>query len=474
MRLDIERAEPAAVTRPSQAGPRDLLSVLIRRRWIALGIALPIILVAAIGTLRSADIVAASARVMIEARQPENPTFGYVSVDYTVLMSTAAQVAMSIPVADKAAATLLDSLPALVAADPALGHIDTPERLRDLLLGGVDAAQVGESNILSIGFRHADPRLCLAAVGALTGAYIDYSIESQQNTRAIGYYTDQIDGVQAELDTLMSRRARILGASGYSVLQTDAASGVNQVMVLEQEFFKTRSKRESIQTRLEELQRAIDADPDYIPGSRGGENLNLVGLKSKLDEQRSNLAKLRVQYQDDSEWVQRQLALVEAARTDLHQERNNYVHDLKIELDELRSAERSLGEAVSSQKAGLVGYPDIARQVSSLDLQIDTQRQLLENLQTKRGEVRLKVGSDARISSIVPLNQPSLETSAAGSKKALYLVLASLFALVLGFMGALFAENQDHRLYDRRRAEQYLEVPVLGAISKGGPDGKLP
>jgi uncharacterized protein involved in exopolysaccharide biosynthesis len=474
MRHDIDQVGLAAVGRPSQGGRRDLFAALIRRRWIALGIALPIILVAVIGTLRSSDVVSASARVMIEAKQPENPTFGYVSVDYTVLMSTAAQVALSIPVADKAAAALVDSLPALVAADPALARVDTPAKLRDVLLGGVDAAQVGESNILSIAFRHTDPRLCLAAVGALTEAYIDYSIESQQNTRAIGYYTDQINGVQAELDTLMSRRARILGAAGYSVLQSDAASGVSQIMVLEQEYFKTRAKREAVQTRFEELQAAIADDPDYVPGLRGGENLNLVGLKSKLDQRRADLAELRVRYQDDSEWVQRQLALIEAARVDLHLERNNYVHDLRIELDELRSTERSLAEAVSSQKAGLVGYPDVDRQVSSLDLQIDTQRQLLETLQTKRGEVRLKVGSDARISSIIPLNRPSLETSTAGSKKALYLALASLFALVLGFMGALFAENQDHRLYDRRRAEQYLEVPVLGAISKGGSGGNLP
>jgi len=36
---------------------------------------------------------------------------------------------------------------------------------------------------------------------------------------------------------------------------------------------------------------------------------------------------------------------------------------------------------------------------------------------------------------------------------------------VLGFLIALFVENQDHRLHDQHKAEQYLQVPVLGAIS---------
>jgi capsular polysaccharide biosynthesis protein len=53
----------------------------------------------------------------------------------------------------------------------------------------------------------------------------------------------------------------------------------------------------------------------------------------------------------------------------------------------------------------------------------------------------------------------------AGSKKFLYLMLASMFAVALGFLSALFFENQDHRIYDRRQAEQALEIPVLGAIS---------
>ena len=34
----------------------------------------------------------------------------------------------------------------------------------------------------------------------------------------------------------------------------------------------------------------------------------------------------------------------------------------------------------------------------------------------------------------------------------------------MGLVAAFFVESNDHRIYDRRRAELYLEVPVLGSL----------
>jgi uncharacterized protein involved in exopolysaccharide biosynthesis len=139
---------------------------------------------------------------------------------------------------------------------------------------------------------------------------------------------------------------------------------------------------------------------------------------------------------------------------------------MRIDLAEARESESSYQRAIEQQKGRLVDFPDVERKVESIDLQILAQRDLLKQLQLKRGEVRLKAGSDMRISGITPLNAPSTDTMVGKSKKFLYLSLASMFAVALGFLSALFVENQDHRLHDRRQVEQFLEVPVLAAISK--------
>ncbi len=466
--------KPLAVTtlRPQQASPRELLAFVIRRRWIILSVALPIIVIATIGTLRSADVVTAGARVMVMARQPESPTFDTPNVDYTVLMSSAAQMAMSIPVAEKAASALDDSIAHLASIHETLSGVNDRDQLRDALLGGVDCSQVGESNILNIAFRHPSPRFALMAVDALTQAYIDFNVETQQNVQALGYYDEQISAVEAEIDSLMQKRAVFREQAGYSALAANAQAGITQIFSLEQDLVRARSRREGLQAKLDGLLAAVAADPDYVPSFKSGESAILIGLKNRYEDMQAKLEDLRIQFTDESEWVSRQRQLIAEARIAFQQERNNYIEDVRIDLAEARKEETAFQAAVEGQKAAITGYPALEARVEALDMRVLTQRELLKNLQLKRGEVRMKAMSDARISSIVLLNKPAIDTVVAGSKKMLYLSLASVFAVVLGFISALFVENQDHRLYDRRRAELILEVPVLGAVSDAPGGGR--
>jgi uncharacterized protein involved in exopolysaccharide biosynthesis len=466
MQYQLEKPQTTAVFRPQQAGPRELLAVIIRRRWIILGVALPIIVIAAVGTLRSADVVTAGSRVMIMARQPESPTFDNVNVDYTMLMSSAAQMAMSIPVAEKAAQALEDSVPNLAQIDPTLAHVRNPQDLRDVLLSGVDCTQVGESNILNLAYRHASPRFALMAVGAITKAYIEFNVETQQNRQALDYYDEQIAAVEAEIDTLMSQRAAFRDRAGYSAFAANAQTGIAQIFTLEHELVRARSRREGLQAKLDGLLSAVAADSDYVPSFKAGESAILLGLKNRYEDLRAKLDEMRIQYTDDSEWVRRQRLLIVEAGVAFRRERDSYIQDVRIELAEARQAEAAFQRAMDRATATIEDYPQVEAKVEALDMRVSTQRDLLKNLQLKRGEVRMKALSDSRISSVVLLNAPDIESVVARGKKMLYLSLASVFAVVLGFISALFIENQDHRLYDRRRAEQILEVPVLGAVSE--------
>jgi uncharacterized protein involved in exopolysaccharide biosynthesis len=188
-------------------------------------------------------------------------------------------------------------------------------------------------------------------------------------------------------------------------------------------------------------------------------------MKDTLDRAIIELARLRVQYTEDSHFVQRQKELIDRSRTELHRERQRYIEDLRIELAEAREKEASLEKALAGMRKDLENYPEVERQIQSLDMQIAARGDLLESLFLKQGEVRLKAWTDIRISNIVPLDEPRINMRVAGSKKVLYLILASIFAVVLGFLSALFIENQDHRIFQKNQAEQALQIPVLGTIS---------
>ncbi|KPJ88243.1 MAG: hypothetical protein AMJ53_17135 [Gammaproteobacteria bacterium SG8_11] len=463
---------PAPQIEVRQLGMREILTVIIRRRWIILCVAVPIIVAATYGTISSSDTITASGRVVIETREPEALSYRTGTVNYDVIMSTAAQVAMSVPVASYAAASLMDTLPAFQRQFPELAGIQTEGQLRDVLLGGVNCHQVGESNILQISFNHTNPYFALIAADALMKAYISYSITSRQNIPAISYYTDQINQVTSEIDSLLGVQAGILMKAGYSAFEDNAKATSAQIVQMERSYFSIRADRIALEAKLDGMLQAVMDDNGYMPVSREGDNWNIVDLKKRLDSQLTDLSKLRLQYNDDSEWVQRHLQLIADTREQLYHERNNYFHHLGIEIEQLKKKETDYLAAIEQQKQYLEVFPHVRQEVDTIELSIETQMDLLESLQIKRGEVRLKAGTDQRVSNIIPLNQPSINMVVAGSKKMLYLLLATLFGVALGLLAALFAENQDHRLYEKRQVQQYLELPVLGSITRTNANGE--
>lgn len=450
---------------------RDVLVVLYRRRWLIAGVAGPIIAFGIYGALATIARYTASSELRIEARGVENPSFEQRPVEYDIVMSGATQIAQSIPVATKAAEAIWDSLPAYAATNDDLKLIGSKSALTDVILGGVRSSQVGESNLLKINFEHEDPRFALLVDGALTEAFVRYNVEKGQNSGAVAYYDDQIAKAGAEIDSLLAQRVAVFRNSGLNAFQVNNESGIQQMRSLESAFYRTNSTRMAVQDRYDGVRAAIVADPDYMPSlSTSGQNANIIDARASYDKASLDLAQLRMTYQDESPLVQRQLKFVEETRRIFLSIREDFVRDLKINVDMAIAEESALARSLEKYRAGIEAYPALQRELYTIDLQVDARRELLKALQTKRGEVRLKVQGDERISNITQLNAPTILVGVGQGKKSLYLGLAVVMALVLGVLVAMLADAQDHRIYDPRQAETALDLPVLGSISPAGSD----
>jgi uncharacterized protein involved in exopolysaccharide biosynthesis len=204
--------------------------------------------------------------------------------------------------------------------------------------------------------------------------------------------------------------------------------------------------------------------------STSGQNANIIDARANYDKAVLDLAQLRMTYQEESPLFQRQLQFVEETRRIFLNIREDFVTDLKINSDMAMAEENALSESLNEYRRGIEVYPALQRELYTIDLQVDARRELLKALQTKRGEVRLKVQGDERISNITQLNAPSILVGVGQGKKSLYLVMAVVLALVLGVLVALLVDAQDHRIYDLRQAETALDLPVLGSISPAGSD----
>lgn len=449
---------------------KSILGLFIRRRWIILGVALPIIFVSTFVTLRTTEQATANARVMLIGRQPETPDFSSGAFNWDLEMSSAAQIVVSLPVAELASEAMFDTVQTLMAEDPTFPDFSSPAEIKSSLVEVVDCMQVGESNILNISYSHYNARYALIVVKYIMEAYMDFSILRLQNQPAVDYYSDQIDNLHVVIEDLFQQRTDIVNDAGVSALSGNATVAVGQIQQLQTSMFTIRSERKALEARRKSIDEAIRIDPTFVPSAATGQAAFPITLKNRIDELATQLADRRSQYTEGSGQIQikeRQLAEV---WKELDQARGQFLQDLDIRIAELREKESSLYESVIEQEKRLEGYPDVQRRIEAIDVQIRSQLDLLEALELKRGEVKLSAGADMRVSNIFPLDEPFIKTSVVGSKKTLYLGLAGILAVFLGLIAGWFIDNQDHRIYDRSQAMSSLDVPVLGAISSDSTD----
>jgi len=444
---------------------RSLAEVLIRRRWIILAVALPVIAVALIGTLRSTQTFRARSTVMLEFSSPKDPEFGRRSVDYTMALSSAAELGMSTPVARLAAEALADSIPVLQREVPEwFSMVSTVDELTQIVHDGANSTHVGESNLLNLSVTHPSARFAVMGAGALADAFIKFSIETKQNSPAVDYYTEQIETTQVVVDSLVTIRAGLISEAGLLGMRADLGQSFQQIWMLENEYFKARTRREGLQARITSLRGAIAQDSDFVPTVAHSQSASLNRLKGEYDSQSVELAELRQTYNEDSQWVQRMKSRMATLMDDIHRERENYIRTLEMEFSELRSVEDSYKEAYDKQASSVEVYPEVQGRLVSLDMEIDSLRKVLLSLQMKRGEVRMAASSDLRVSDILLVEEPVLDVPIGRGRSILYLIISAVLAVAMGLVAAFFVESNDHRIYDSRRAEMYLEVPVLGSL----------
>lgn len=445
---------------------RDILVIFFRRRWVIAAVSVPIIAFAIVGTLNTVDTFTASSQVLIEGVTAETPTFKNLNSDHDVMMSTAGQVASSIPVARKAAVALIDSLEILRQIDPRFVPVETAEEMQGFILGRIHCSQVAESDILSINYTDPNPRVALILVGAVTKAYVEYNAESKNNDGATQYYTEQVERLQGEIERLIDKRAAIYREGGLNAFQVNNNAAINHMRQMEHDYLKLKAKRSGLEARVQLVHESIAADPLYVPMMQGNSNTTMLGGFSDYNKARLALEEMKLSFNDSAVVVKRQREFLETTRKMFLKERDGFVKNLEEELRSATLQEQSLFEAYQQYKDQIMAFPDLEGRISALDVEIQAQRKLLEALQVKRGEVRMQAESDLRVSNIVPLNVPTIVAGVGGGKKMIYIVLASFLAIVLGLVVALFIDVNDHKIYSRRQAEDVLEIPVLGSISE--------
>ncbi len=450
---------------------RDIVYVLFRRRLIVAAVLLPIIVVASLGLFKDTGTTIAGCKILIELQAPETPRWNTrAAIDYDRSLSTLIHMAMSAPVARMAAEALQDSLPVILELEEgAFARLANINELTQFIFDRLDVSPIGESSILNLRFRSRNPRLALMAVEACRDAFLKYAITATKNTHALEYYDDQVRLVRDEVDALLSQRARVVQQAGFGSVEFDLRGISQQLIDMRNNNLKNTLERTYQESRIATMRAALARDPDYTPSpDRPGVGIAMLNAKDQVDDLRGRLMALLVKFTDDHIEVRRAREQLAGARGVLREEVDNYIRTYEIEVEALRVKEETMQAQIHNLEHAMTTIPELSRQITLFDTELNAKTQLLKDLQVKRGEVLINTGADERIASIIRLTEPEIEAVISEARKFIYFGLIVFFGLVLALTVAIVIDSRDHRLHAPERVETQLGVPVLAAVSEQG------
>ena len=447
---------------------REIAFTLFRWRWIILAIALPIIGLGGISLFRQTGAFTAACRVVVELKKVDLPQWNTSgrAIDYDRELSTLTNIAMSLPVAELATAALRDSLPVISGLDHHFVGMDEKDLL-EFLVHGLEVSAVGESNILEFRFTSIHPRISLMASGALRDAFEDFHIHGRKTKDALTYYDEQISTVRAEIDSLLNLRGKTMVEEGYSSLIDDLRNDTGRLANIRDKYMMAAAKTQSLRSQYDHLRKFLDKDPREFPiGKEESMSQSLVSWRNIVGKHESELYRILTIHTDDSTPARRQRQLLNSALERLRREESAYVESIYLEMRASESLEAILAVQIKELEQKNSRGPVAYQRISLLDVESESLRSLLKDLQGKRGEVRLTQDADERVSSVVVLTDPAVISIMSGGKTMVYFIMISVFALALGVVAAFLIDNMDHRVFVPKDVEENLKLPVFASVTR--------
>lgn len=511
---DARKAQSIAVARNQQlsldlrasdaqteADDIDLLSywrVLIKRRWLVLGVLGIVLATALVGTLLTTPVYRATAIMQIERNtlqvvnipgvdtMEDNSDDDFYQTQYELLKSRsiAQRVASELGLSEGAELDRLSpsspwsklwSLSAgnakpQVGAGPAKSKVamtdaaaaETSRSATALIQTGLTIQPVANSRLVRINFDSIDSKFAQRAANAVADTFIANNLERRldSSSYAKGYLEDRLQEMKLKLED--SERKLVEVAHKEQIVGTDDQSGSlsqQNLSTLNTALAQARADRFRAESRWTQAQ-----------ASRG--------LALMIDDKSNSIIKTlqesRAALMSD---YQQKLSLYKPAyplMLQLKGQINEVDKQIAAESANIRASvqaqylaavqqERLLTEQMSNVKGEALDLQSRSIQYTIYKREVDTNRQLYDSLLKQYKEIGISSGVSNNNISIVDRAEEGLKFKPSFSGN---LSLGLFFGLLLGVVLALGIEYLDDTLKSPEDVEQHLGLPVLGVIPK--------
>jgi len=475
----------------------DYLGVIQKRRWLAIGSFLAVVVPAALWLLASPTVYEARARLMIEPAASAPITFsdgrGAADASSQRALETQYEVLRNRALASRTIEALkLWGQPAFLASDqPAsLARVfnvaweavrglfagqaapgpapatpaDKAAPYVDALLGRLAVRPVENSRLVDIAFQSQDPALAATVANTLAQLAVEQDLESryQSAQHASEWLNTRLAEQRAAVDSSESALQKYREEHGAITLDDRQNIVVQKLADLNSAVTRAKTDRLSKEGAYNQLlalqgnKAALDTFPLILS------NPYIQQLKAQVAELQKERSQLAERYGDRHPDMVRVSTALQAAEARLESEIAKTVESVRNDFLVAQAQERSLTGALEAQKRQTLDMGRVEIEYGSLQRDAASNRQVLDALlqQAKESGLIAAVSS----SNLRIVEQAVAPTVPARPQRARSLFLSFLGAAVLA-LGLVFgAEFMDARLKSPEEIRAHLDLNCLGLL----------
>lgn len=472
---DIGRAGDGETTRTLST--RDILSMILRRKWVILSIFLVVLSMGISASLQTTSEYQATSKVLI--RRAEASSFQKMRSPYLGLeeeMNTEIEILRSDPVLERALATVDKELAELSDEEKASRFPPMAEGEKYSLpttksiAKEMQAEPVEKSNVITVRFRHTNPATARMLTDAVANAYVVERIAVRRNPMLESFFTDRSARLRDRLLDLRMELGQLQIESGVYDEEWQQRLNLGSLDELRSDLLMVRVKREALQGQLETIRRRIQESPDLLVPVRDLESGDAFReLRQGVIQKRTRLAELRVQYLPEHPRVKQAEEAVTLMEADLRKEIDTQVSMREGETEALRAHEQALEGAIREMLDEMNRIPRYAPMIRQIEREISNTGELFELVSTKMVDTQISETEDQRMVNAKVLSPATVSLSFVQERKSLFAVFAAMLGLSLGLALAFLLEGLDHTLRTPDDVEVHLGVPLLGSVPEMKP-----
>jgi succinoglycan biosynthesis transport protein ExoP len=339
-------------------------------------------------------------------------------------------------------------------------------RLAEQLRGGLTVDPVRNTQLVRLSFQSSSPEFAAKAANAFAESFIDMGVEDRYASagKASTFLSSQIETLKQEITDkqtqlqTFSRRTDIVTLDPGSNVVLQRLASLNSSLM---DAKKLRIEREA---RYHEV---MTASPETVADSLRGEQLHMErDYETKLKTFKPDwpeMVSLKAQIEKGQQHLQEVVKeLVEKAR-------NGASGDYQSALRQ----EQSLESELTNSKKEAIDQSSAAVQFTNLKVEIQTRRELLDQLLRQQSETEVAVRlQDTRQSNVHVIDQALMPDGPFRPSLRKDLTYGMLLGLLLGIGAALAIEFMDRTIKSPDEIERRLGLPTLAVVQDIAEVGK--